>query len=250
MIIAIITASTMNSLHALPMDAVGTGALLRLMTWLSPSFPVGAFAYSHGIEAALEAECVSDEASLETYIRTAIAHGAGAVDAALFVGTWRAVRARDADQFYLFLDRAAAMRGAAELAAETALQGAAFWKTVLEASPAAAYDWADSQIAGFEGSLSYPCAIAAAASSAGIPLSAGLNAYLHAFAANLVSAGVRLIPLGQTAGQRIIAHLSDTIESAAAHAVETPFEDVGTSAFLLDIFSMNHETQYTRLFRS
>ena len=235
---------------AKPGGALSTEGLLKLLTWVSPSFPVGAFAYSHGLETACEQGWVLDEPSLEIYVRAALEHGSAAIDAGLFAGAWTAVTARDGTNFRQFLARGAAMRSTQELAAESCLQGAAFWKTLCDAEGRDALAWADAEIGKFGGDLAYPCAMGAAAGSFGLPLPAALNAYLHGFAANLISAGVRIIPLGQTAGQRITSRLAPVIANLSDYLAEVPFEDLGSSTFMIDIASMSHETQYTRLFRS
>jgi urease accessory protein len=226
------------------------GALYRLMAWLSPSFPVGAFSYSHALEAAVEEKFVTDRASLEAWVGAIVEQGAGRSDAGLFCAAWRAVSADDETAFLDTAELAAALRGTSELALESAGPGAAFLSTVRAA-------WLDLGIAPWADRLekagiapSYCVAVALAASLAEIPLAASLTAYLHAFAANLVSAGVRLIPLGQTDGQRVIAALAPRIAAAAEVALTRPLEDLGSAAPMVDLLSMRHETQYTRLFRS
>ena len=98
--------------------------------------------------------------------------------------------------------------------------------------------------------VAYPVAVGVAAAGHGIAARSALNAYLHAVIANFVSAGVRLIPLGQTDGQRLLAALEPIVAATAARALTTKLDDVGSAAFRADIASMRHETQYTRLFRS
>jgi urease accessory protein len=221
-------------------------ALLRLMTWLSPAFPVGAYAYSHGLEYAVERELVSDEASLQRWIEGAIAFGAGRVDGAFFADAWRAVTARDEAALGEVAERAAAMRGTCELALESTQQGEAFLKTLRDTAPSEA-------LARFANAVpihAYPTAVAIAAAISQIPLRPALLAYTQAFAANLVSAGVRLIPLGQLAGQRVIDKLRPAIVAATEAALKQRSKDVGSAAAMIDWTSIKHETQYTRLFRS
>ncbi len=165
--------------------------------------------------------------------------------------------------FYVHAHRAvghsddAALAGVAELAVafapskerhlETTAQGGAFLTATRAAWPCAALD----RLVGvWPGPCAYPVAVAAAAAGHGIALVPALAAYLHALAANLISAGVRLIPLGQTDGQRVLAALEPLIAAAAARALTTPLEEVGSAAFRADLASLRHETQYTRLFRS
>ncbi len=235
----------MPSAMVIPM--ITEASLLRLATWLSPAFPVGAFSYSHGLEYAVETGLVTGRASLVAWIEAIVRDGTGRIDAALFAAAWHA---DDADALDRVVERACAMRATAEMALETEAQGAAFLETVRAAWPHPRLDdWAGAlDAAGTR--PPYPVAVAVAAALAGIPLAPGLSAFLNAFAANLVSAGLRLIPLGQTDGQRAIEALQPIVLAAAADALARGQDDWGGAAALVDWTSMMHETQYTRLFRS
>lgn len=226
------------------------GALYRLMAWLSPSFPVGAFSYSHALEAAVEERYVTDRATLKAWVGAIVEHGAGRSDAGLFCGAWRAVSADDDAAFVGIAELAAAWRGTSELALESAGPGAAFLSTVRAAWPELTIGPRADRLEKAGVAPSYCVAVALAAALADIPLAPSLTAYLHAFTANLVSAGVRLIPLGQTDGQRVIAALAPRIAAAAEAALVRPPEDLGSAAPMVDLLSMRHEVQYTRLFRS
>jgi urease accessory protein len=221
-------------------------ALYRLLTWLSPGYPLGAYSYSHGLEQAVEAGLVRDAEGLARWITTILEAGAGLSDAALFAAAWRAVAAEDAALFDETVELAAAWRGTAETALESEAQGAAFLAITRSAWPHATLD----ALARRHRIVVLPVAVAAAAAAHGIALSPALLAYLHSFAANLVSAGVRLIPLGQSDGQRIIAALEDRVAARCRAACAMPLDAVGTAAPRVDWCSMRHETQYTRLFRS
>jgi len=224
-------------------------ALYRLLTWLSPGFPVGAYSYSHALEAAVEAARVNDAVTLAVWIEGVLAHGAASADAVFLVATWQAVRAGDRVAFRAAAERAAAMRGSAELALESAAQGVAFIG-VVEAT------WNVSELRAWRDALpgdvamTYPVAVGLAAALAGLPLPATLTAYLQGFAANLVSAGVRLIPLGQSDGQRVLARLEPAVARAAGVALDRRLDDAASAAPVVDLLSMRHESQYTRLFRS
>ena len=235
--LSIITAMTM----------ITDAGLFRLMTWLSPAYPIGAFSYSHGIEYAVEAGLVTDAARLRDYVARAVVAGAGRSDAALFVAAWRAALAEDEGRLDDIADRAAAWRGSAETALESAAQGAAFLAATRAAWPHPALD---ALALRRPHAVALPVAVAIACAVHGIALAPAAAAYLHAFVANLVSAGVRLVPLGQTAGQRVIASLESVIAAAAAAAQATPLDETGTAAPFIDWCSMRHETQYTRLYRS
>lgn len=241
-----------RSMDAEPVPAPGLdrGGLYRMLAWLSPAFPVGAFAYSHGIECAVDQGLVRDRPSLADWIATIVGRGAGAVDAVLFREAWTAARADDTAALGRIAELGAAFRGSAETALESADQGSAFLATVAEA-------WPDPRLAAWSGNLrkegrvpAYAVAVGAAAGWAGLPLKPALLAFLQAFATNLVSAGVRLIPLGQTEGQRVIAALETPVAAAAEAALARPLDDIGTATPMAEWTSMRHETQYTRLFRS
>jgi len=221
--------------------------LYRLLTWLSPAYPVGAFSYSHGLEAAVAAGRVTNGDSLRHHTETALAAGGGRAEAALLAAAWQALAAGNAARLDAVADLAAAWRGSAELALESLAQGRAFLATTRAAWP---HPLLDRVALRHGGEIALPVAIAAAAAAHCIPLPATLFAYLHAFAANLVSSGLRLIPLGQTEGQRLIAALETAVAAAVAAALATPLEATGTAAPLVEIGSMRHETQETRLFRS
>lgn len=224
--------------------------LCRLMTWLSPSFPVGAYAYSHGLEYAVESGMVPDAGQLTRWVAGILAFGGGRVDAGLFRWSWEAARDGNAESLSRAVERGAVMRGSAETALESMAQGRAFLNTVLQAWPRPRlYEWRD-ELAAAGREPAYPVSVAVCCAVVGIPLRPALLAYLHAFAANLVSAGVRLVPLGQTAGQQVMAALEQPITDAARDALDRDLEDLSAAALMADWTSMQHETQYTRLFRS
>jgi urease accessory protein len=218
--------------------------LFRLMAWTSPAYPVGGFSYSHGIEMAVEEGRITDRHALLRYIEAVLRHGAGHVDSVFFA---HAHRASDDAALNEVAELAAAWRGTAETALESTQQGGSF------ASVTAA-TWPDERFAAFarrhRGRLAHAVAFGAAAGMAGIPLRASLLAYLQGFSANLVSAGVRLVPLGQTDGQHATAALLPIVAECATIAEGASLDDLGTAVPMLDMLSMRHETQYTRLFRS
>jgi urease accessory protein len=250
--------------------------LYRLLAWSSPAFPTGAFSYSHGLEAAAADGTVRDRATLETWIRAVITHGSGRVDADILREAWRAAAAGDGASLGEANLRGCAYRATAELALESGQQGAAFqaayaaaWADPHPPTPAA---WAPPSPtcgrgvkkaplphAGEGGSGRSPetgegtCHTAifgAVAAHAELALSDVLTAYLQAFAANLMSAGLRLGIVGQTDGQRILAALEPEVAAAVAACLRRDAEDFGAATFALDLASMAHETQYSRLFRS
>ena len=222
-------------------------ALYKLMAWLSPSYPVGAFSYSSGIEWAVEAGEIGDAETLRRWLAVVIAEGSGFCDAVFFVHAHRTVSDDDDAALRAVAELAAAFLPSKERHLEATAQGRAFVETTRATWPCAALERLASA---WDGPVAYPVAVAVACAGHGIALGSGLNAYLQAVTANLVSAGVRLIPLGQTDGQRVLAQLARFVTATAERAITTPLEDVGSASFRADIASMRHETQYTRLFRS
>ena len=218
--------------------------LFRLMAWTSPAYPVGGFSYSHGIEMAVEEGRVPDRHALVRYIEAVLRDGAGHVDSILFAHAHRAADDAALDEV---AEHAFAWRGTAETALESTQQGGSF------ASVTAA-TWPEPRFAAFakrhRGRLAHAVAFGAAAGMAEIPLRPSLLAFLQGFCANLVSAGVRLVPLGQTDGQHATAALLPVVAECATLAETASLDDLGTAVPLLDMLSMRHETQYTRLFRS
>ena len=215
--------------------------LLRLLTWLSPSFPVGAFSYSHGLEWAVEAEEVRDRASLLAWAEDIVTSGAGRNDLVLLAEAWQAATAQDSMRLSAAAELAVALSPSVERALETEAQGEAFRQAVGTAWPEATCD--------LQG-VPYPIAVGVAAAGCSVALMPALTAYLQALAANLVSAGLRLIPLGQSDGVRIVAALEAPILAQAEWAANSSLDDLGGFSMIADIASMRHETQYTRLFRS
>jgi urease accessory protein len=224
-----------------------SAALYRLMAWLSPSYPVGAFSYSSGIEWAVEAGDIKDAESLKRWLAVVIGQGSGICDAVFFVHAHRSLAADHDQALRAVAELAAAFMPSKERQLETTAQGNAFLEATRTAWPCPALDRLTNA---WPGPFAYPVAVAVAAAGHGIALEPSLHAFLHAVAANLISAGVRLIPLGQSDGQHVLAALEPVVETAAQRALKTSLDDVGSATVRADLASMLHETQYTRLFRS
>jgi len=209
-------------------------AQLRLQTWLSPAFPIGAFAYSHGIEWAVETGDIADAATLQGWLDDVLRHGTGRSDAILL----RSAHAACDDLHALdeLAELAAALSPSRERRLETTAQGQAFARA---ASP-----WYTLP------PLPYPVAVGALAGRSGIDAELTTACYLQAFVANLISAAVRLIPLGQSDGLRVLAGLEPVILAVTHATTDATLDDIGGCAFVSDLAAMCHETQYTRLFRS
>jgi urease accessory protein len=221
--------------------------LTRLQTWFSPSFPVGAFSYSHGLEWLVETDDVRDLASLAEWIEGVLRHGSGRSDAIFLCAAWRMALARDWDGLQEIAALAAALQPTAERRLESLGQGTAFRAAVAAA-------WPHPLLKRFaelcRGEVAAPIAVGVAGAAHELPLDALSFAFLQSFAANLVSAGVRLVPLGQTDGLRATAMLEPVIRDVARQALAAGLDEIGSAAILTDIASMRHELQYTRLFRS
>ena len=289
--------------------------LMRLQSWFSPAFPIGAYSYSHALEWAVESGAVRDRATLVDWLDADLRHGAGRADGIFFAQTWRAVAApspspaacgvalsregrgqtvlmdspciaspgssplplreradaqrpgegdgaspiaaADANDASLpqgallaTAELAAAMRATSELALESSQQGVAFLSAVRKAWPHPALDQHAALLREAGLTPVQPVAAGMACAVHGIPLELALPLYLHAGAANLINAAVRLIPLGQSDGQMAVAALERAVADTAIDVLQCGLADIGSAAFMIDIASMQHETQYTRLFRS
>jgi urease accessory protein len=218
--------------------------LYRLLAWLSPNFPIGAFSYSHGLEAVVADGAVGDKASLQRWIAALVAHGSGRMDADILVEAYRASEGGQLAALDAANRRGLAFRATAELALEAAQQGDAFLATCRAAWPEAFIEeWAPDAVC-------HSAVFGAIAARTGIALGDTLVGYLQNFAANLVSAGLRLGIVGQTDGQRILAALEPMVAQAATAALARDAADFGAATFAADLASMAHENQYMRLFRS
>jgi urease accessory protein len=222
-------------------------ALYRLMTWLSPSFPVGAFSYSSGIEWAVEAGDIADAASLRGWLASMLADGPGFCDGVFLAQTHRAASSGDDAGLGEIVELASAFAPSRERHLETSAQGRAFVEIARAAWNCAPLD---RLIACCGGAIVYPVAVGLVSAAHAVPLAATIHAFLHALASNWISAGARLVPLGQTDSQRVLAQLEPIVAATAARALEASLDDLGSATFRADLASMRHETQYTRLFRS
>jgi urease accessory protein len=222
-------------------------ALYRLMTWLSPSFPVGAFSYSSGIEWAVEAGDIVDAASLRDWLSAMLADGSGFCDGVFLAHVHRAASSRDDMVLRDVVELAAAFVPSRERQLETSAQGRAF----IEIARAAwNCEGLDRMISHCDGTIVYPVAVGLVSAAHAIPLVPTLHGFFHALTSNWISAGARLVPLGQTDSQRVLASLEPVVVATAQRALTATLDDLGSATFRADLASMRHETQYTRLFRS
>lgn len=217
-----------------------TQSLLRLMTWLSPAFPVGAFAYSGGLEAAARDCVVTDAGELRQWLETLLGNGSIWNDAVLLAEAWHAHE--DQPRLAAVAELATALAGSAERHLEITAQGGAF----LEAAAA----WPHPVLAMLDQTTPYCVAVGAIAAAHGVPLERTLTAYLHALASQHVSSGIRLSVLGQRQGVTMLAALEPDILDVAACASRSTLDDLGSAAMMADLMAIRHETIHTRLFRS
>jgi urease accessory protein len=210
----------------------------KLLAWLSPAYPVGSYAFSHGLENAVETGLVECDETAQDWIADLLLRGGGFADLAFAANAWN--MADDSRELGRLNDYALAFQTTSELRLETTEQGRAFADVSAVAWPSDAVARLASAVSG---RLAYPVAVGVTARAHAVAQRAMLTAYAHAFA-------VRLVPLGQTAGQRMTAWLATPCETAARRAAETGYENVATLVPMAEITSMNHEQQYTRLFRS
>jgi urease accessory protein len=229
------------------MNADEAAALYRLMTWLSPSFPVGAFSYSSGIEWAVEAGDITDATSLRDWLAAMLTDGSGFCDAVFLAQTHRAASAQDGEKLREVAELAAAFVPSRERQLETSTQGRAFIEIARSA-----WAWAglDGMVAACGSGMVYPVAVGVVSAGHAVPLEPAMHAFLHAVVSNWISAGARLVPLGQTDSQRILARLEADVAATAKRALDASLDDLGSATFRADLASLRHETQYTRLFRS
>lgn len=225
-------------------------SLLRLQSWLSPAFPVGSYSYSHGLEWAVEVGYVHDRTSLVGWLEADLRHGSGRNDAIFFSEAWRRAAIDDRPALFAIAELAAAYRGTSEFALESSQQARACLAMLVRVWPDDVLDWLSQMVTERQVQPAMSVVLAARSATQGIPLSLALPCFLQSYSANLVTAGVRLIPLGQTDGQRAVAELEPAVLAASTDAANSTIDDLGSAGFMVDLSSMAHETQYTRLFRS
>ena len=225
-------------------------ALLRQQSWLSPAFPTGSYSYSHGIEWAVEVGHIHDRKSLVDWLEADLCYGSGRNEAIFFIEAWRLATEGACEKLLEIAELAAAFRGTSEFALETSQQATACLATLRHV-------WPDPLIEGLSELLSElgiapvsSVVLGVRAARQDIPATLALPAFLQSYLANSITAGVRLVPLGQTDGQLAIAELEEAVLAVVSQAEQATIRDLGSAAFMVDLASASHETQYTRLFRS
>ena len=217
-----------------------------LSTWLSPAFPIGAFSYSHGLETAIVAETSRDASTLSDWIGVLLEYGSGWCDAVFLAEAWRAALVKDLDRLDAASEMAIAIAPGAGRLLETSGLGTAFLKAVSAGWPHAMLD----RLATAASPPAYPIAVGAAAAAHDIPIDLTLAGFLNGFTVNVISVAVRLVPLGQSNGLRVLSQLQPLILDTASRAARSSLGDLGSAAIMSDIAAMRHETLQSKVFRS
>jgi urease accessory protein len=226
-------AHTVMSTEPLRMSTPINDQILTVMQWLSPAFPIGSFAYSHGLEWAISTGCVIDAATLESWITDVLEYGSGRTDAIIL-----ALAVRGVLPFDKLNAMSLALCASQERLSETQAQGEAMGKVMRDVWKIGCEE------------MVLPVALGAAAAHRSIPVDLIVPAYLHAFSSNLISVAVRLVPVGQTQGQRVLLALHPLIDALAQVASNADLDDLTSCTFLSDVASMRHETQIPRIFKT
>jgi urease accessory protein len=225
-------------------------SLLRQQSWLSPAFPIGSYSYSHAIEWAVEAGHIHDRKSLVDWLEADLCYGSGRNEAIFFIEAWRSAADDDCEKLLEIAELAAAFRGTSEFALETSQQATACLATLRRVWPDPVIESLSELLSDLRIAPVLSVVLGVRATREKIPATMALPAFLQSYLANLVTAGVRLVPLGQTDGQLAIAELEPAVLAVASQAEQATIHDLGSAAFMVDLASASHETQYTRLFRS
>ena len=205
--------------------------VMTLQTWFSPAFPTGAFSYSHGMESAIQDNLVKDARSLESWIGSLLSHGSGRNDGLFLKAAYEGVD--DANGLCL------ALCGSKERLSETMELGQAFSRVVRASYNVKLPD-----------RTAYPVAIGMTAQQIGLDLTLTLQSYLQAFASNLISVGVRTIPIGQQSGQDCLIGLYAVVENITKKIKSESLNELGTATFVSDMMAMKHEKSVPRIYRT
>jgi urease accessory protein len=230
-----------------PRARQGASAERLLFLWLSPSFPVGAFAYSQGLEMAVEHGLVTSRATLETWLATLIDHGSLRNDLIVLGAAHTATQIQDSIALTAANDLACALQPSMERYLETTQQGGSFLQAIAANWTAPAFTAVRVHLGDI---VAYPIALGIAAGAHAIPIAATRDAFAFAWATNQTSAAIRLSVIGQTDAQGVIAALAAPLTAAAIRSATQTLDDIGSATFSADLASLEHETQYSRLFRS
>lgn len=231
-------------------------AIYQLMTWFSSSYPIGSFNFSHGIESAVECGLIKNSESLAEWVSGIIQFGTGRMDLIMFklayelFYTPNLISSNFIKKLKHLVSLSNALKLSPELWQESIRQGDAALKALLNTCPSESLHFFNNYLKDANKSPVIALVFGIACAEQKIPLKWALTAYLHAFALNLVTAGIKLIPLGQTAGQSILAALKTVIQESVNLAIKAKISDIGSATPMVEWTSIQHENQYTRLFQS
>lgn len=222
----------------------GAISLLRLLHLASPTLPIGAFAYSQGLEHAVERRWVHDDASAKNWIEDVMKNVLAATDVPLLRRLYESWVAEDMEEVHRWTAYLLACRESSEFRHEDLQLGAALMRLLNSLELRAARRWPDGADAAFLTSFTL------AARHWRIGLTHTAMGFLWSWADNQVAAAIKLVPLGQTSGQRLLLGLTDAITTSVRTGLALQDNELGCSAPALAIASALHETQYSRMFRS
>lgn len=218
--------------------------VLNLLQLVSPALPVGAYTYSEGLETLVEWGTISNNHTLKHWLEQELSYGAIRTEAAVMLRAYRATVLSDKKALIYWNNWLSAARETSELRASSWQMGQSLMRLLLAIKPV------ETQSIWLEGECNYAISLGIAAALEQIAPKPLILGYLHSWATNLITAGVKLIPLGQTAGQILLHELHANISDAATEIINLQDDELSSCSWGLSLASMAHETQYTRLFRS
>jgi urease accessory protein len=224
--------------------------LLRLQSWLSPTFPIGLYSYSHSLERAVEAGFVTDRSSLIEWLDADLRFGSGRNEGIFFSEAWRSAADNDTRRLFAIAELAAAFRATSEFALESSQPASGCLVTLCQVWPDLVLARLSAMLREREVQPALAVVLGVRFGRQGIPLGLALPTFLQGYVVNLVTAGIRLLPLGQTDGQLAISEFEQAVLDVSAEVKHATIDDLGSAAVMVDLASIEHETQYTRLFRS
>ena len=214
--------------------------ILKLLTWNNQSFPIGSYCFSSGLEFAVESKLIQSGKDLQYWLNDLLKYGSLYSDALILLEAWKLASKKENNKINDLNNFAVSLNQSNEKYIENYEQGKSFIKITEDA-------WNHKYISK---KLVYPIAYAVAAVQENINMEDVLICYLHSSLCNLLAAGIKLIPLGQTEGQKIQIALNTYIEEEYKNILKKNFNDIGNCGWVNDIISMKHENQFTRTFRT
>lgn len=223
-------------------------SLLGLLQLVSPALPVGAYSYSEGLEALVHAGTIDSQHTLEHWLTQELRYGAARLEAAVLVRGYRAIQAQEVEQLLYWNRWLSAARETEELRLQSWQMGRSLLRLFQDLHPDSGSTLLLTALK--QDGCNFAIAFGMVAADWQLELHAAVLGYLYSWASNLVSAGVKLIPLGQTAGQQLLLNLQPDLEQATDAVLALQDDDLSNCGWGLALASMMHETQYSRLFRS